>query len=211
LLASRLVALLTTVFLLLACAAGARGEVVAKGNLFLSFSGEISPDALPRQTLAPISVSFSGTVRTFSGERPPSMRRIEIAINRGGQLDVRGLPVCNRAQIQPSSTAQARAICGPALVGEGTFAADVAFPEQTAFPSSGHVLAFNAVVGATRPSWPAASSSFISAGVRAPMAPSSLLQCRNPGATFPFARATIGFSDGRTLTSTLTRGCRVRR
>jgi hypothetical protein len=32
-----------------------------------------------------------------------------------------------------------------------------------------------------------------------------------PGATFSFARATIGFADGRTLVSTLTRNCRVRR
>lgn len=31
-----------------------------------------------------------------------------------------------------------------------------------------------------------------------------------PGATFPFARASMGFADGRTLSSTLTRSCRVR-
>jgi hypothetical protein len=45
--------------------------------------------------------------------------------------------------------------------------------------------------------------SYISAGCPAP-----------PGfglATFPFARATFGFDGGRTLTSTLTRTCRVRR
>jgi hypothetical protein len=259
LLASRLFALLTTVFLLLACAAGARGEVVAKGNLFLSFSGDISPDALPREALAPISVGFSGTVRTFSGERPPSMRRIEIAINRGGRLDLRGLPVCSRAQIQPSSSAQARAICGPALVGEGTFAADVAFPEQPAFPSEGHVLAFNAVVGGhpailahVYGSIPASNSRILIFHIRrstgtygtvltasVPEPPNQREQLTHislnlhrdftylgrrrsylsascpapagfPGATFPFARAAIGFADGRTLTSTLTRSCRVR-
>jgi hypothetical protein len=32
-----------------------------------------------------------------------------------------------------------------------------------------------------------------------------------PGATFTFARASIGFADGRTLATTLTRNCRVRR
>lgn len=31
-----------------------------------------------------------------------------------------------------------------------------------------------------------------------------------PGAVFPFARASMGFDDGRTLSSTLTRSCRVR-
>ena len=31
-----------------------------------------------------------------------------------------------------------------------------------------------------------------------------------PGATFPFARASMTFADGRTLASTLTRSCKVR-
>ena len=86
-------------------------------------------------------------MKTSSGEGPPPLRRIDIAINQGGRLDARGLPVCSRAEIQPSSTAQARKICGAALVGEGSFDADVAFPEQSAFPSQGKVLAFNALIG----------------------------------------------------------------
>ena len=32
-----------------------------------------------------------------------------------------------------------------------------------------------------------------------------------PGAVFPFARATFAFADGRTLSSTLTRSCTVKR
>lgn len=226
----------------------------------LNFSGDISPDALPRQRPAPISVALSGTVKAFSGEGPPPLRRIEIAINRGGQLDARGLPVCSRAQIQPSSSAQAREICGTALVGEGSFDADVAFPDQSSFPSHGHVLAFNAVVGG-RPAilahvyghQPASTSRIIVFRIRrstgtygtilTAFVPESLDQWghlthfsldlhRNftyrglphsylsascpappgfPGATFPFAHAAISFADGLTLTSTLTRNCRVRR
>jgi hypothetical protein len=253
-------AFLVTLLLALYFASGSQGEVVAKGDLFVKFSGGITPDALPRETLVPISVGLAGTVKTFSGEQPPSMQRIEIAINRGGHLDVRGLPVCTRAQIQPSSTAQARAICGPALVGEGTFTSDVAFPEQPAFPSSGHVLAFNAVVGRhpailahVYGASPASTSRIIIFHIRrstgtygtvltatVPETPNQREQLTHihlnlhrdftylgrrrsylsascpapegfPGATFPFARAEIGFADGRTLTSTLTRSCRVRR
>jgi hypothetical protein len=44
--------------------------------------------------------------------------------------------------------------------------------------------------------------SFISAGCPAPAG--------FPGATFSFARASFGFEDGRTVTSTLNRSCRVR-
>jgi len=31
-----------------------------------------------------------------------------------------------------------------------------------------------------------------------------------PGAVFPLARTSFGFAGGKTLTATLTRGCRVR-
>ena len=257
---SRIGALFATALLGLAFASGAQAEVVAKGGLLVKFSGGISPDALPRQRLAPISVGLAGAVRTFSGQGPPSLRRIEIAINRGGHLDVDGLPICSRDQIQPSSTSQAREICGSALVGEGSFDADVAFPEQSAFPSHGHVLAFNAVVGG-RPAilahvyglQPASTSRIIVFHIRrtsgtygavlTALVPESLDQWGHlthfsldlhrtytyrgrrrsylsaacpappgfPGATFPFARAAISFADGRTLASTLTRHCRVRR
>jgi len=60
-----------------------------------------------------------------------------IALNRGGRLDARGLPLCQRRQIEPSTTAEALATCGPALVGGGSYAAQVAFPEQSDFPSQG--------------------------------------------------------------------------
>lgn len=139
-----------TAALLLAIAALAHAELSASGDLLVKFSGGIDPNALPRERLAPIAVSVAGSVRTLSGERPPALRRIRIAINRGGRLDALGLPVCRRSQLQPSSSAEARARCGPALVGEGNFDADVAFPEQAAFPSHGRVLAFNAVVGGGR-------------------------------------------------------------
>jgi hypothetical protein len=128
----------------------ASAELTARGDLFVKFDGGISPQALPRTARAPISVSISGVVRTLSGERPPALRRISIAINRGGHLDTRGLPTCRESQLSPSTTAEALAACRPALVGRGSYAADVAFPEQSAFPTRGRVLAFNAVVGGKR-------------------------------------------------------------
>jgi hypothetical protein len=255
----RLGALLAAALLLVAIAPAARGELSASGDLFVSFSGGIAPSALPRHAWAPIAVSVAGTVRTLSGERPPALRRISIAINRYGHLDARGLPACRRAQIQPSSTAQARATCGAALVGEGSFDADVAFPEQAAFPSHGHVLAFNAVVDGRTAilahvygRQPAPISRVIvfhirhRAGTYGTVLTASVPESLNewgylthfsldlhrvfsyhgqrrsylsaacaapagfPGATFPFAHAAMSFADGRTLTSTLTRSCRVK-
>jgi hypothetical protein len=256
----RKIGVLTVVAVVFAlCASLAHAELSARGDLFVKFSGGIAPDALPRLSRAPISITVTGTVRTLSGERPPALRRIAIAINRGGRLDAHGLPVCRQAEIEPSSTEEALERCGPALVGGGSYDADVAFPEQSAFPSHGRILAFNAIVNGKRAILahvygddPAPSTRIIvfhireSAGTYGTLLTGylpaelnrwgylkriSLSLHRNfvyrgqprsylsaacdapagfPGATFPFAHASMSFADGRTLSSTLTRSCKVR-
>jgi hypothetical protein len=131
-------------------AAVANAELVERGDLFVKFDGGISPTALPRHTNAPITVSIDGTIKTLSGDRPPALRFISIAINRGGQIDTRGLPTCRRSQLEPATTQQALEACRPALVGEGRYLAALALPEQANFPLQGRVLAFNAVIGGKR-------------------------------------------------------------
>jgi hypothetical protein len=241
------------------CASLAHAELTAKGNLFVKFSGGIAPNALPRHARAPIAVAVTGTIRTLSGERPPALRGISIAINRGGRVDAHGLPVCHRRQIEPSSTEEALDRCGDALVGGGSFHADISFPEQSDFPTDGRVLAFNTVIDGKRAilahvyggqpipitrifvfhiressgtygtvftaSLPASINrygylkqislnlhrtytykgqrrSYLSAACAAPAG--------FPGAVFPFAHASMWFADGRTLSSTLTRSCKVK-
>lgn len=141
-------AVLTAAFLLGGALASA--ELVERGDLFVKFSGGISPTALPRDYNAPISVRIDGTVRTLSGERPPALRWISIAINRGGRIDTQGLPRCLRSQIEAVSSQQALDACRPALVGEGRYLAGVSFPEQNPFPLSGRILAFNAIADGKR-------------------------------------------------------------
>jgi hypothetical protein len=131
-------------------AALAHAELVERGDLFVKFEGGIAPTALPRDVNAPISVRVDGTVKTLSKERPPALRWIAIAINRGGRIETRGLPVCRRSQIESVTAAQALDSCGQALVGRGRYVGSVAFPEQTAFPLQGKILAFNAVIDGER-------------------------------------------------------------
>jgi hypothetical protein len=131
-------------------AALANAELVERGNLFVKFSGGIEPTNLPRHSNAPIGVRVDGTVRTLSGDKPPALRFISIAINRGGRIETKGLPTCRRGQIEASSSAQALQTCGDALVGTGRYSAGVAFPEQDTFPISGGILAFNTVIGGER-------------------------------------------------------------
>lgn len=146
----RAVLVITLVVAALFIASIARAELVERGDLFVKFDGGIFPTALPRHAEAPITVSIDGTVKTLSGERPPALRFISIAINKGGKIDTKGLPRCRRAQLEPATAKQALEACRPALVGEGRYLAALALPEQTNFPLQGRVLAFNAVVNGKR-------------------------------------------------------------
>ncbi|HEY5977038.1 MAG TPA: hypothetical protein VIT85_04200 [Solirubrobacterales bacterium] len=134
---------------MLAAAAGvaAQAEVVTGGNARVSFHGRITPNVLPRVKPAPVALAVSGTVRPIGDGRPAGIRRVEIAINRHGVVSTRGLPTCKRRRVLSSTTGQALAACGDALVGSGHFRAHIDIPEQSPFPASGRMLAFNAVVG----------------------------------------------------------------
>lgn len=125
----------------------APGEVAQKGNLRVAFKGEISPRKLPRNGGAPISVSMSGAIATLDGAQPPALDTFQVALNRAGKLDTKDLPKCSLHEIQPSSTVGAQRACGDAMVGQGSFSASVAIPEQSPFPSTGKLLAFNGVQG----------------------------------------------------------------
>jgi hypothetical protein len=128
----------------------AHAELIERGDLFVKFSGGIAPTTLPRHEKAPISVRVAGTVKTLSGERPPALRWIFIAINRGGTIDTQGLAVCRRSEIEPATSSQALAACRDALVGKGRYLGAVSLPEQTDFPLQGRLLAFNTVIDGKR-------------------------------------------------------------
>jgi hypothetical protein len=141
----RLFAAVTLAVLGLAFASQAVGEPAQKGNLRVSFSGSLKPKKLPRKGASPITVQLGGRISTTDGTDPPGLSQIEIAINRAGRLDPRAVPTCRLEQIQPASTAYARRVCGAARIGQGTFSASIAIPEQSPFPSQGIVTAFNGV------------------------------------------------------------------
>ncbi len=135
-----------------ACAAGlllpllapsARGEVAQKQGVRVAVEGRIDPARLPRRGAAPVAVTIGGRISSTAPGGPPRLRTIAIAINRQGRLSSRGLPLCRKGDISPSTTREALAACGRSLVGEGRFSADVRLPEQSPFPSQGRVLAFN--------------------------------------------------------------------
>lgn len=138
-------AALVAAFCVLASASLAGAEVTQEGNLRVSFTGGIAPNALPRKGKAPVKVKFGGEIKTTDGQMPPQLREISLAINRNGKFDFRGLPACHYHQIHPASTKEAIATCPDSVIGEGVFSAHVELPEQSPFPSAGQVTAFNGV------------------------------------------------------------------
>lgn len=127
----------------LVSAVAAHGEIVQRGSLRVSFDGQLSPRALPRDRLAPVSVLLDGSIGTADGSRPPLLRTMSVAVNRNGKLFLRGLPVCPIQALEQSSTEAALAACKSALVGHGRFGVILDFPNETFIPAVGDVRAFN--------------------------------------------------------------------
>lgn len=242
-----------------AIVSAAEAEVSSSGNLIVRFNGGITPVTLPRQELAPVTISIDATVRITSGEAPPSVRQITLAVNRNGRLDNRGLPTCRLGQIETATGAEALRACGDALVGRGSYRARYNFAEQEASPLHGRILAFNskshgeaAILAQVHSSRPTSSTNVIVLRIHhtsgkygtvltgtVPLGLSrwgylkefslrlhrvyayrhtlhSYLSAPCPApsdlrrVSFPFVFASLSFADGRVLSSTLTRTCRVR-
>jgi len=247
------------VLLTIALAATASAELAQRGNLFISFDGGVSPRALPREAPAPIAVRIEGRVRVLGGDDPPALRRIQVALNRAGRLNTRGLPICPRNRIRLARPAAALAACGEALVGSGGTVARTTLPDQAPTTVRADLLLFNgrsggrpAILAHVFQTRPVTVSRVIAFEIRRRAStfgtvltaritpgiernghlrsiflnlqrryvfrgrPRSYLTAACsappgfPAATFPFARASMTFEDGRRLSSTLIRTCRVR-
>jgi hypothetical protein len=121
--------------------------ITQKGNLRVAVQGKLSPRQLPRKGLAPIAVSVGGEISTTDETLPPQLKSIRIELNRNGQIDYQGLPVCPYPKIQPASTSRALAGCRSSLIGEGSFSADITLAGQEPYPIEGKLVVFNGQKG----------------------------------------------------------------
>jgi hypothetical protein len=142
--AAGLIALALLVGLGLAAGA-AQGEVEKGGNVIVTFDGGISPRALPRTGVAPVTVSVDSSFAAADGtDPPPQLQDISIGINRDGKVFDRGLPTCRVRKIQPTTIRAARRICGGAIVGSGHVQVRVHLTNQEPFTFTGPLLVFHA-------------------------------------------------------------------
>jgi hypothetical protein len=121
----------------------AKPTTVIAGNLVLKFDSSITPKALPKAKLAPITFKLSADISTKDGRHPPAARTFEGEVDRNGALNPKGLPICKQGQLEARTTQAALAACKKALIGEGFAEAEVEFAESAPFDAKGPLLVFN--------------------------------------------------------------------
>jgi hypothetical protein len=137
----RLLIPLLVVLLSLGVGAVSQAEVEQRENLRVTFDAGFTPRSLPRDRPAPVTVEIEGKIATTDGTHPPALRWLEIELHRSGLVFNKGLPICSAPILQSTSTEAALARCRPALVGRGSFRADVQLGREIL--ATGTMLAFN--------------------------------------------------------------------
>jgi hypothetical protein len=123
-------------------------EILQHANVRVRVSGELTPKKLPRSGRAPIAVSVGGQIETTDGSPAPQLQTLGIELNREGKIDTKGLPLCPYDALEPASSARAMASCRSALVGKGSFEAEVSLTGEESYIAKGKLLAFNGRKGA---------------------------------------------------------------
>lgn len=126
-----------------ASAGAEKATVVRSGQLVMKLNGGVAPKRLPRAKLAPVTLSASANLSTADGSHPPAARKVTIDFDRHGTINAEGLPVCRPGLLQSRDTGAAERACRKAIVGKGSTAVEVKFPEQPAFTSAGPLVLFN--------------------------------------------------------------------
>jgi len=125
-------------------ATGANKPVtVEAGNLVFTFNGGFSPSKLPKNKLAPITLTAEGKIATKDGTHPPALKQVVVETDKNGAINVKGLPVCKSGQLQSRDTAAARKACPKAIIGTGKTTVEVQFPEQKPIDVNSELLVFN--------------------------------------------------------------------
>jgi hypothetical protein len=126
-----------------AIAAAEKPTTVRAGNLVVTINGGVTPKALPKDKLAPITLNLSGKIANADGSHPPAIKEVVVDTDRNGTIDALGVPTCKQGQLEAQTTAAAEEICKPAIVGKGTTDVEVLFPESKPVPLQSKLLAFN--------------------------------------------------------------------
>lgn len=128
----------------------ARVEKFEAGNIVAVDHGGISPEKLPRHGSAPIAGHIHARFSTKDGTHLPALDHLVIDFDRTLSVNAEGMPACSAADLAARATADAKRVCGSAIVGSGSGEVEIAFPEQAPITVKSPLVAFNGGVhGAT--------------------------------------------------------------
>src|SRR5690348_4362046 len=127
----------------IATGAGNKPVTVEAGNLVFTFNGGFSPTKLPKNKLAPITLTAEGKIATKDGTHPPALKETIVETDKNGAINVKGLPVCKSGQLQSRTTSAARKACPKAIIGGGNTSVEVLFPESKPIPVNSALTVFN--------------------------------------------------------------------
>lgn len=128
-------------------AAAEKPVTVVSGEIHAEFNGGFSPKVLSKKKPTPVSFNVSAKLKSLNPnteeQHLPALKEFLLEGDKHGSISVKGIPVCKPGQLQSRTTAQARKICGPALIGSGKTEVGVKFPEQHEIPVNSELLAFS--------------------------------------------------------------------
>lgn len=126
-----------------ALVATAFGTTITAGNLVIVADGGVTPKALPKNKLAPITLNIQGSIKTTDGTHVPALKTLSLLFDKHGTVDTKGFPTCRIGQLTNTLTPAALKACKDALVGTGKVTAEVQFPDSNPLPAQGKLLIFN--------------------------------------------------------------------
>ena len=139
----RVAALLVALAMLALLASSAFGQTVRAGNLIVTVLGGFTPHKLPAKDPASITLSAASTIRTADGTHLPALDFLRLEFDKHTGVNTKGLATCSVNKLTNTLTAQAKAICGDAIVGSGQAGAEIAFPDQEPFFAKAPLVIFN--------------------------------------------------------------------
>jgi hypothetical protein len=113
------------------------------GPVWVSATATVQPRELPKRGNAPITLDSITRVGTRDGSTPPTLKTLLFVLDKNGTIDTKGLPTCTTAELEGTTTAQARKRCAGALVGKGTAKVLVTMPGKAPFTTTSPLSFFN--------------------------------------------------------------------
>lgn len=127
----------------IAAVAMAKFDTFRAGDIILKADGGVSPKALPKTKMAPVTVHVKGQISSASGGHPAAFREAEIDFDKNGTIETTGLPTCKGNELEARNTKDALKVCGDAEVGSGSGKIEISFPEQNPIAVNAPITVFN--------------------------------------------------------------------